>query len=71
MKTTVIEVQELEKEIDIVYMGAQLHTHITHKATLRNGTQISLQAIEDPTFMIFDDGKIRFNRPVKIVDDGK
>ena len=72
MKTTVIEVKELEKEIDIVFMGVQLQDHYTYEATLRNGKKIKLKADSKyQTYVIFDDGKIRFNRPVKIVDDGK
>ena len=72
MKTKVIEVKELEKEIDILFMGVQLQSHYTYEAILKNGKKIKLKADSKyPTYVIFDDGKIRFNRPVKIVDDGK
>lgn len=72
MKTTVIEVQELKKEIDILFMGVQLQSYHTYEATLRNGKQIKLKTdSKHQTYMVFDDGKIRFNGPVKIVDDGK
>ena len=71
MKTKVIEVKELEKEIDILFMGVKLQSHYTYEATLRNGEIVKIRATEPETHMIFDDGEIRFNRPVKIVDDGK
>jgi|TARA_B110000967_G_C18326241_1_gene289867 hypothetical protein len=72
MKTKVIEVKELEKEIDILFMGVQLQSHYTYEAILKNGKKIKLKADSKyQTYVIFDDGKIRFNRPVKIVDDGK
>ena len=71
MKTKVIEVKELEKEIDILFMGVKLQSHYTYEATLRNGETVKIKATEPETHMIFDDGEIRFNRPVKIVDDGK
>lgn len=70
MATTVIQVQELEKEIDIVYMAVRMSDTETYKVNLRNGEQIFLQTdiSKWQTYMIFEDGKIRFNRPVKIVD---
>ena len=72
MKTKVIEVKELEKEIDILFMGVKLQSHYTYEAILKNGKKIKLKADSKyQTYVIFDDGKIRFNRPVKIVDDGK
>jgi len=70
MATTVIQVQEQEKEIDIVYMAVKLNDYNTLKVNLRNGEQIFLKIDKSQweTYMIFEDGKIRFNRPVKIVD---
>lgn len=70
MATTVIQVQELEKEIDIVYMAVRMSDTETYKVNLRNGEQIFLKTDKSQwqTYMIFEDGKIRFNRPVKIVD---
>jgi hypothetical protein len=70
MATTVIQVQEQEKEIDIVYMAVKLDDFDTFKVKLRNGESIFLKPDKShwQTYVIFEDGKIRFNRPVKIVD---
>ena len=67
---TVIQVQEQEKQIDIVYIAVGMSDTETYKVNLRNGEQIFLQTdiSKWQTYMIFEDGKIRFNRPVKIVD---
>ena len=40
MKTKVIEVKELEKEIDILFMGVKLQSHYTYEAILKNGKKI-------------------------------
>jgi|TARA_R110001632_G_scaffold152416_1_gene270126 hypothetical protein len=71
MKTTVIRVQEVKTEIDVIYFNIRLFNHDDYVATLRNGDTVKIRATEPETYVIFDDGKLRFNRPVKIVDDGR
>ena len=71
MATTVIQVQEVETQIDIKRFNIRLMDRHSYKVTLRSGEQIILQAIENDTYAIFDNGNIRFNRPVKIIDNGE
>lgn len=70
MATTVKQVQEKEIDIDIVYMAVKLDDFDTFKVKLRNGESIFLKPDKSQwqTYVIFEDGKIRFNRAVKIVD---
>ena len=75
MKTTVIKVHEVKTEIEISYLAIKLYSDLKYEATDENGNVFFFETIRNKnsfaTHMIFEDGKIRFNRPVKIVDDGK
>ena len=75
MKTTVIKVQEVKTEIGISYLAIKLYSDLKYETKDENGNVFFFETIKNKngfaTYMIFEDGKIRFNRPVKIVDDGK
>jgi len=75
MKTTVIRVQEVKTEIGISYLAIKLYSDLKYEAKDENGNVFFFETIKNKngfaTYMIFEDGKIRFNRPVKIVDDGR
>ena len=71
MKTTVIKVQEVETEIEIKFLGIRLMDMHEYSATLKNGKKVKLKTKEQETYLIFDNGNIRFNKPVKFFEDVK
>ncbi|KAB1068042.1 hypothetical protein F6U93_07855 [Tamlana haliotis] len=66
MKTTVIQVQEVENEIEISYFGIQLVNHLTYTVKDGNGKKYNLTIIHDSTYAIFENGTLRFSKPVKL-----
>lgn len=71
MATTVIKVQEVATIIDIKRFNIPLMNRHQYKVTLRSGKQIILETTEHNTYAIFENGNIRFNRPVKFLEDVK
>jgi|TARA_R110000796_G_scaffold11437_1_gene37960 hypothetical protein len=71
MKTTVIKVQNIETEIDIVRFAFKLSNYEDFPVKLKNGKWIKLKGKDISTYLIFDNGTIRFNKPVKISEDVK
>ena len=74
MATTVIQVQEVEKEIEISYLAIELNSNQKYKAKDENRDVFYFETTQRPGcghYLVFENGNIRFNRPVKIIDDVK
>jgi len=72
MKTTVIKVQEIQAEIEISYFYIKLDNSKTYTAKDKNRSAFSFETIKNKgqieTCIIFENGGLRFNRPVKILE---
>lgn len=73
MKTTAIKTQELETEIDIALFYVRVNDDDDHLVRLTNGNTIKIRTTCKPhgTFVVFENGNLRFTKPVKIVEDAK
>ena len=71
MKTTVIQVQEVKAEIEITYFKFRVFDNKVYKAKDINGDEFAYEAIKNKqgseTWLVFENGYVRFNRPVKIL----
>ena len=71
MKTTVIQVQEVKKEIEITYFKCRVFDNKVYKAKDINGDEFAFKSIKNDqgfeTWLVFENGYVRFNRPVKIL----
>jgi hypothetical protein len=75
MKTTVIQVQEVQKEIGISYAAIQLSSHHTYSVIASNGDKLEIETIKRAdgmaTFMVFENGGVRFTKPVMVLENKK
>ena len=71
MKTTVIQVQEVRKEIEISSCKFRVFDNKVYVGKDKNGKEFIYEAIKNEqgfeTWLVFENGYVRFNRPVKII----
>jgi hypothetical protein len=72
MKTTVIKVQETKVEIEISYFKLRVFDNKKYCAKDRTGKVFIFETIKNneslETWLVFENGGLRFNRPVKILE---
>ena len=69
MKTTVKKVQSIETEINIAAFSFQLKSLQYMKVRLTNGKWVGLGGANSDTNMACDDGELKFDNELKMVNN--